>query len=149
MAEVITAITDFLAAIFGRFGIIGRPRRRAELRKDLDLLRELEKFEDFGRGTETHDHLKSHIAQEIDALTGVGPKREISWAAVAWGVIFTAPFVYLTYTLDKDRFTGWSLIPGCVAFLFFVVTLILLRGEVKEDDTKSEHPNQSDAVSAG
>jgi hypothetical protein len=50
MADLANAIADFLAAVLRSVGFVGRPRKRAAIRDDLVLLRELEAFEELGRG---------------------------------------------------------------------------------------------------
>jgi hypothetical protein len=65
METLVRAASDFLAAILARVGFVGRPRRRAAIRQDLELLRDLEATPELGRGTWAHEVLVGHIALDV------------------------------------------------------------------------------------
>jgi len=49
------AISELLAAIFGRLGYVGRPRRRANIRDEIKLLDEIRSSSIFGSDSEARD----------------------------------------------------------------------------------------------
>ncbi|HWX87641.1 MAG TPA: hypothetical protein VNX67_05660 [Solirubrobacteraceae bacterium] len=61
---LIKAASDFLAAILSTLGFIGRPRRRAGIRDDLDLL-ELLRDTDFGPESPSHRFLTERVPLEV------------------------------------------------------------------------------------
>lgn len=133
---LLKAALDFLAAVLARLGFTGRPRRRAGIRQDLELLHELEKFPHLGPGTWAHQMLSGHIEFEIAKLAGIEfPRRNIPWGSVVLAAVVGFPLGYVTYVLNKDGFNWWSLIPGIVSgLMLFGLLGLLLAPEEKTSE---------------
>lgn len=76
METLIKAASDFLAAILSTLGFIGRPRRRAGIRDDLDLLERLRSSPDFGPESAPHRFLTERVTLEVARLSGVELSRK-------------------------------------------------------------------------
>ena len=131
MEGLVKAVSDFLAAALRGLGFVGRPRRRAGIRDDLELLDRLRDSPDFGTESSAHRFLLEHITSEVAKLAGVESirKRKIPWASVAMALLIAAPLAYWTYKLNHDGFLWLSLFPGTVAGLMLVAVLGMLFGE--------------------
>jgi hypothetical protein len=68
---LVNSISEFLAALFARFGYVGRPRRRANLRDEIKLLDEIRDSPAFGAESDGARHLTDHIANELARYSGV------------------------------------------------------------------------------
>ncbi|MGH2964385.1 MAG: hypothetical protein ACRDMH_03255 [Solirubrobacterales bacterium] len=125
---LVNAASDFLAAILGKLGFVGRARRRAGIRDDLDLLDRLRDSEAFGSASSAHGYLVGYINLEVAKLAGVElkRKRKIAWGSVVWAFIIGLPLGYLTYKLNQDGFNWVSLFPGLVSALMFLAILGML-----------------------
>jgi hypothetical protein len=120
---LLSAAADFLAAVLRAVGYVGRPRRRAGIREDLELLTELEKFPDFGPGSFAHRILSDHIRTEVARLAGHelgSARRKIPWASVVLAAVIGAPLGFFTYRLDENGFRWYSIFPGAGALLMLV-----------------------------
>lgn len=144
---LVNAVSEFLAAIFARFGYVGRPRRRANIRDDLGLLDQIRDSPDFGADSRARRFLADHITAEVARYSGVDlkRKRKIPWGTVAVAMILGLPLTYLTYKLNQQGFSWFSLLPGAVAFFFVIGGLAVLftgdDSEQQSDDPESTSPS--------
>jgi hypothetical protein len=149
VGELLKAASDFFAAVLGAAGFVGRPRRRAAIRDDLELLRDLEKSPEFGPGTWTREVLTAHITLEVARHAGVDlPRRKIAWGSIVMAFVIGAPLAYLTYRLDRDGFEWWSLLPGIIAGLMFIAILGMLFNPDEASTTNGSQPAGDDGVEA-
>jgi hypothetical protein len=127
---LVNAASEFLAAIFARLGIVGRPRRRAALRDELQLLTEFCESPDFGRESKAHRFLTDHVTSEVARYSGVElqRKRKIPWSSVVIALLIGIPLAYWTYRLNEDHFAWLSLLPGSLAALMLLAALGMLSG---------------------
>jgi hypothetical protein len=135
---LIKAASEFVAAVLGLVGYVGRGHRRSGIREDLGLLRELETFPDyFGRDTWPHTVLATRISLDVARLSGVdlpSERRKIPWSSIVLAALVGAPLGYLTFTLNEDGFRWYSLFPGAVAALMGISILGMLLPEQKAPD---------------
>ena len=143
--ELANAIADVLAALLRSIGFVGRPRRRAAIRADLDLLRELGKFPEFAAGSRPHRWLTSHITTEVAELSGVDlrtSRRKIAWSSVVVAACIWAALGWLTYHLVDIGHPWCSVISAIPAGVFFVAMIGLLTEKEElippDDGTGSE-----------
>jgi hypothetical protein len=135
---LINSISEVLAALVARFGYVGRPRRRANLRDEIKLLEELRASPAFGPDTDSARFLTNHIANEVARYAGVLKKRKIPWGTVALSAVIGLPFSYWTYTMVQDGFVWYSVFPGLVAAFFVVGGFgVLLTGDDSEQPDSS------------
>jgi hypothetical protein len=127
-------------------GFVGKPRRREAIRDDLDLLRKLEEFEDFGRGSGPHAWLTNHIALQVAEFSGLDTRttrRKISWSAVVLATAFWAPLGWLTYHLVDIGHPWFAVLPAVPPGLFFLATLGMLTEKeevIPPDDAARQMP---------
>lgn len=123
--KLLQAATDFLAAVLGTVGLMGRPRRRAGIVADLDLLDRIRDSDAFGASSRAHVFLVSHIELEVAKLAKaeLTRKKKIPWGSIMFALIIGAPLAYLTYKLDQADFRWYSVFPGAIAGLMFVAVL--------------------------
>lgn len=135
MEKLISAASDFFAAIFARFGFVGRPRRRTEIQRDLDLLERLRDLPEFGDESAAHAFLTNKVTIEVARLAGVQFKQPIQKGSVVLAFFIGTPFAYWAYWLSQDGFSWWSLIPGAVAAMMAmsIVGLIFFRDGPEEE----------------
>lgn len=135
MDALVNAISELLAAIFGRLGYVGRPRRRANIRDEIKLLDEIRSSSIFGSDSESARQLTDHIAQEVARYSGVIRKRRIPVGSVIICAVLGLPAAYVTYRMVRDGFVWYSIFPGIIAgFFIFGGLAILFTG----DDSKGE-----------
>lgn len=146
MDSLIKAASDFLAAVLGKVGFVGRPRRRAAIHDDLQLLDQLRDSADFGPESPAHHFLRNHITAEVADYSGVElkRKRKIQWSSVVISIVIGAPFGYWTYKLNDDGFSLLSLLPGSIAALMFIAALGMIFGGEEEASA-----DQNDAEPSG
>src|SRR5579884_4163683 len=103
MDSLLKAATDFLAAVLSALGFVGRPRRRAGIREDLDVLGRLRDSPDFGPGSQAYGFLFKHVTREVARYAGVEleRKRKIPWSGIVFASLVGLPLGYLTYTLNR------------------------------------------------
>jgi len=123
---LVNSISEFLAALFARFGYVGRPRRRDNLREELALLEEIRESPAFGVDSESARFLTDHIANEVARYSGVLKKRKIPWGTVALSAVIGLPASYWTYTMVRDGFVWYAIFPGLIAGFFVVGGLAIL-----------------------
>jgi len=142
--SLVKAASDFLAAVLGKVGFVGRPRRRAAIHDDLKLLDQLRGSSDFGPDSPAHHFLRNHITAEVAGYSGVelGPKRKIPWGSVVLSILIGGPFGYWTYKLNDDGFAWFSILPGLIATLMFIAALGMIFGgeEASADEGETEPP---------
>lgn len=114
MGALVNSISEVLAALFAKFGYVGRPRRRANLRDEIKLLEELRASPAFGPDTDSARFLTNHIANEVAGYAGVLKKRKIPWGTVGVSAIIGLPFSYWTTRWFKTASFG---IPSSRAWL--------------------------------
>jgi hypothetical protein len=147
MEGLIDAIAQALAAVLERIGVVGRSRRRAGIRADLDLLKELEGFPDLAVGTVAYTALQKRIIVDVMMLAGVDlrtSRRDIPWTSVVFAVLLVAGFGYWAAVLNESGFRWYSLFPGVFAGLMFVSILGMLGRKVEASPGDS-----SDGAAAG
>jgi hypothetical protein len=133
MESLINAIAQALAAVLEGIGVVGRSRRRAGIRADLDLLKELEGFPDLAPGTFAYTTLQNRIIVDVMRLAGVDlrtSRRDIPWLSVVFAVLLAAGFGYWTAVLNESGFRWYSLFPGVFAGLMFISILGMLGRKV-------------------
>lgn len=147
MEALVNAITELLAAIFGRFGYVGRPRRRANIRDEIKLLDEIKSSSNFGPESESAQQLADHIAQEVARYSGVLRKRKIPWGTVVFCAVIGLPLGYWTYALVRNGFVWYAIFPGFFGGFFLIAGLgVLATGddsaakEAKTDEGKASAP---------
>jgi hypothetical protein len=128
MDNLVRAIAEFFAAIFATVGFVGKPRRRAGIRDDLNLITELSEHPDFGRGSWPHQALMNRVALDVARLSGVPTPHKIQWGSVILAVVIGAPLGYWTYTIDRDTFQWYSIFPGTVAVFMGLAILGMVFG---------------------
>ncbi|HEX3360993.1 MAG TPA: hypothetical protein VHS74_08390 [Solirubrobacterales bacterium] len=143
MEALVNAITELLAAIFGRLGYVGRPRRRENIRDEMKLLDEIRSSSNFGAESASAQHLADHIAEEVARYSGVLRKRKIPWGTVVFCAVLGLPFSYWTYTMVRDGFVWYAIFPGVVGGFFTLAGLALLAtGDDSADkQTKTDGGN--------
>lgn len=148
METLLKAASDFLAALLSTLGFVGRPRRRAGIREDLDLLDRLRGSPDFGPDSAPHRFLTGRVTLEVAKLSGVelSHKKKIPWASVVVASIIGAPLAYWTFVLDQDGFRWLSVLPGAFAALMFIAVLgMLFDRDEPSEEAKSESADGDDA----
>jgi hypothetical protein len=122
MAALVNAVSDLLAAIFDRFGHVGRARGRANIREDLGLLGQLRGSPEFGPESPASGYLTDHITTEVARYSGAvqEPKRKRPWPAIVLALLIAAPLIYVTFKLNQDGFSWLSLLPGLGATLMLL-----------------------------
>lgn len=151
METLVRAASDFLAAILAKVGFVGRPRRRAAIRQDWELLRDLEATDSFAQGTWAHQVLIGHITLEVAKYAGVElPRRRVPWGSVVFAALIGAPLGYLTYTLNQDGFRWYSLFPGVVSALMAIAILgmIFASDEETPEEASESEPIEREATHA-
>ena len=135
MEALVSAISDFIAAMLGVLGFVGRPRQRSGIREDLKLLEELRAHPDFGPESRAHGHLANHVSDQVDRFSGVRGER-FAWRTFILALLIGIPCGYWTYTIVKDGFELWSLLPGALAFFMLAGALGMVFGD--SDDSEEE-----------
>ncbi len=144
MEGLVRAASEFLAAVLGMLGFVGRPRRRAHIRDDLDLLMRLRESPDFGPDSAAHGYLAGHITREVAGFSGIelDRKRKIPWFSVVLALVIGLPLAYWTYRLDEDGFNWVSLLPGAPAALLLLAALGMLFTGDQSAEQDSTAPTQ-------
>jgi hypothetical protein len=135
METLVRTISDLLAAIFARFGYVGRARRRSNIKEDIGLLEQLRASPDFGPDSTAHRYLCEHIVSEVAHFSGVELRRKkiIPWASVVLAFLIGLPLAYWTYAIVKDGFDWYALLPGIVAGLMLIAaTGLIVQGEAQD-----------------
>jgi hypothetical protein len=142
MGDLVNAVSEFLAAIFARFGFVGRQRRRVNIKEDLALLDALRESPAFGPQSAAASHLSAHIDNEVASYSGVEPKRKIEWGSVVTAFVCGIPAAYVTYRLNQGGFSWFSLIPGLIAAFMLIGGLGLLfnSGDSESQEDEGEGP---------
>ena len=123
MEALVNAITELLAAIFGRLGYVGRPRRRENIRDEIKLLDEIRSSSNFGAESESAQYLTDHITQEVARYSGVLRKRKIPWGTVVFCAVIGLPLAYWTFTMVRNGFVWYAIFPGFIGGFFVVAGL--------------------------
>lgn len=149
MEALVNAASEFLAAIFARVGFVGRPRRRAAIRDELELLATIRESPDFGADSKAHKFFSDHITAEIARYSGVElrRKRKIPWSSVVLALLIGLPFAYWTYKLNEDHFSWFSLLPGLLAALMLLAVLGMLFGDSSSSEEEPDPPHSAEAPS--
>jgi hypothetical protein len=131
---LVNAVSEFLAAIFARFGHVGRARRRAHIREDLTLLEEIRRSDAFGSQSQTATYLHDHINREVADYSGIEPKRKIPWGTVIPSIPIGLALAYWTYKIVDDGFSLLALLPGTAAAFFLIGGFgLLFTGDDSEE----------------
>lgn len=144
MESLLKAVSEFVAAVLGLVGFVGRGHRRTGIREDIELLRELQMFpDDFGRGTFAYSVLTARVALDVAKLAGVdlpSTRRKMPWSGIITAALIGGPLGYLTYALDESGFRWYSTFPAIVAALMAIAILGMLLPEQKTPDTQTQLP---------
>jgi hypothetical protein len=139
MEALVNAVSEFLAAVFARLGFVGRQRRRVNIKEDLSLLDMLRDSPSFGPESTAATHLLTHIEEEVARYSGIEQKRKIQWGSVATAFVIGLPAAYLTYKLNQDGFSWFTLLTAPIAAFMLIGGLALLLNskdpEEQEDET--------------
>lgn len=140
MEALVNAVSEFLAALFARFGYVGRARHRANIRDDLALLDLLRNSPSFGDDSDAARHLMGHIGIEVARYAGIEieHRRKIQWGSVLTAAIIGLPAGYLTYKLNQGGFSWVSLLPGLISAFMLIGGLGLLFSRDSPDESKEE-----------
>jgi hypothetical protein len=125
MDALVAAVSEFLAAIFARFGYVGRTQRRAHIREDLLLLEEIRGSEAYGSQSQPAGYLHDHINREVADYSGITLKheRKVPWGTVVLSIPIGLGFAYWTYKIVDDGLSLFSLLTGAVAAFFLIGAL--------------------------
>jgi hypothetical protein len=126
MAELVKAIGDFVAALLGLAGFVGKPRRRAAIAADLQLLHQLEEHPDFAASSLPHAWLTNHIMLEIGSFSGLdlrSSRRKADLSSIVINAIVLAVLTWLTYRIFEAGHPWYAAIPGIPAFLLGIAEL--------------------------
>jgi hypothetical protein len=149
MADLVRAASDFLAALLSSIGFVGRPRRRAGIREDIELLGTLEAAPAFGPSSRAHRMMTEHITTEVAKLAGVElrRRRQVPWSSVFVAAAIGLPCAYWAYKLDQHDFAWLSVLPGAVALLMLLGILGMVTGS--DDAAEEAEPEATAAVEGG
>jgi hypothetical protein len=150
VADLVNAFADFFAALLRIVGFIGPTRRRGAISDDLDLLRKLEDYEEFGPGSWPHTWLSNHITLQVAEFSGLDlrtSRRNIAWSSVAITIAIWAPLGWLTYHLVDVDHPWYAVLSGAPAGLLFVSTLGMLseKEEVIPPEIDADGDEHEDA----
>jgi hypothetical protein len=139
MDTFIKTIADLFAAVLGRVGYVGKPRRRADIRDNMKLVTELAEHPDIGRGSWPHQALMNRIALDVGRLAGVSFKtRKIPWGSVVLALLIGVPCGYWAYVIDRDAWHWYSVFPGLVAVLMALTTLGMIISPPEQPQEEDE-----------
>jgi HAMP domain-containing protein len=139
MEALVNAVSEFLAALFARFGYVGRARRRGNIRDELELLMLLRDSPAYGTESSAARTLSEYITGEVERYAGVEPKTKIAWGSVTTAAIIGIPLGYLTYKLNQDGFSWISLLPGSISGFMLIGALgLLFNRETPSDEPTAE-----------
>jgi hypothetical protein len=128
MDSLIRAASEFLAAVLGLLGFVGRTRRRVGIRQDLELLTAVREAPDLGPESYAAMMLQNHITFEVAKLTGTPLKqrRQIQWGALIVAALLAAGTGYWAVWLkDGGSWTWWAPAAFCVVLLFGALGTLL------------------------
>jgi hypothetical protein len=151
MGELANAIADFLAALLRAVGFVGRPRKRAAIHEDLGLLRELETFEEFGKGSPAHAWLTNHILLQVADFSGLDlrtVRRKVPWGAVIVGTCIWAPLGWLVYYLVSRGHPWFAILPAVPAAIMFLTTVFMFANKEELPSEEAEDGGDGDAGGA-
>ncbi|MGH2911641.1 MAG: hypothetical protein ACRDJ3_04115 [Solirubrobacteraceae bacterium] len=98
MDGLVNAVSELLASILRRIGVVGQSRRRGAIKNDLELLVLLAQTEEFGADSQPHQELQSHIEAEVRAYTGGRTEwRKREWFTIIFAAALGAGFGYAAY----------------------------------------------------
>ncbi|MFY9580127.1 MAG: hypothetical protein WAQ33_12465 [Gaiellaceae bacterium] len=147
METLVKSIAEFFAAILGMIGFVGKPRRRASIRDDLQLLTELTEHPDFGAGSWPHQALMNRVALDVARLAGVPlNQRRIQWSSVILALLVGLPLGYWTFNLNQDGFQWYSLFPGIIAGLMAIALLGMFLPSSEDSPPEEEESSSSDLL---
>ena len=132
MEGLITAAADFLAALLQKVGFIGAPRRRKGIREDLDLLRELDGFQQFHEGTIAYQWLTERIVRQVAELSGIDlrtKRRSADMSSIVICGVIACGFGYATYWVYANASAWLALLPGIPGAFFAIATLGMATGK--------------------
>lgn len=131
MEPLLKALSEFVAAILGLVGFVGRSRRRESIHEDLRLLEQLRESPDFGEGSSAHRHLLEHVGSEVAVFVGATRRRKKrNWGSIVLALFLGVPLAYWTYTIVNGGFRWYALFPGVVGGLFLLVAVSMaIQGE--------------------
>lgn len=148
MAELANAIAEVFAAFLRAIGYVGRPRKRAAIRDDLALLRELDEFPggEFGPGTVAHIWLVGQIYEQIGEFVGLDLATEKRKASL-WSVLIAAGLAAglggAGYYLISHGYGWWAVFPITFATLMTIsaISLFTEKEPVYAEGNLSESAN--------
>jgi hypothetical protein len=148
---LVNAVSELVASVLRRIGVVGQSRRRSVITSDLELLALLAQTEGFGIDSQPHQELQSHIEAEVRAYTG-GRKewRKREWFTVVFAALLGVGFGYAAYRASA---VAWWLaviawIPAAVFGLTSFVALVS-PPEPKQEAESQGVQDPSDKITPG
>jgi hypothetical protein len=141
------ALINAFGDVLGRFvpiAILRRPWLRREIHADLELLKAIKDAEGLGVNPLLGMLLSDRIWNDTAKLCGapvVGARLPVKWGSVWLSLAIGAPLGYWTYTIVRDGFTFWGLLPGVPAGVFLIAAIGLII-----DPGKREAPKPGEAA---
>jgi hypothetical protein len=132
---LVNSVSELLASILRRIGVVGQTRRRAAITSDIQLLSLLAHTTAFGAGSRSHRELQAHIEAEVRTYTGARKEpRKPEWFTVTVAAVIGAGFGYLAYRINA---VAWwlTIVPWALAFIFGLTALTAL---LKAPEANSE-----------
>jgi hypothetical protein len=118
---LVNAVSELLASILRRIGIVGQSRRRGAITSDLALLALLAQTAGFGVESQTHQELQSHIEAEVRAYTGGHREwRKREWSTIIVAALLGAGFGYAAYRASAVAW--WLAVIAWIPAGVFVLT---------------------------
>ncbi|HEX4483316.1 MAG TPA: hypothetical protein VH081_05970 [Solirubrobacteraceae bacterium] len=138
MDGLVNAVSELIASVLRRIGVVGLTRRRNAITSDLELLDRLREAPDFGAASQSHQDMKTHVEAEIRAYTGARKEwRKREWFTIIFAALLGAGFGYAAYRANA---VGWWLafLAWIPAGLFgFTALFALVKGQ---DDPVEPEP---------
>jgi hypothetical protein len=126
MDGLVNAVSELLASMLRRIGVVGQSRRRSAITSDLELLDRLREASEFGVDSQPHRELRAHIEAEVRAYTGGRTEwRKREWSTIVIAVLLGALCGYGAYQANA---VGWwlALIAWFAAGVFGLTALVAL-----------------------
>jgi hypothetical protein len=140
---LVNAVSELLASMLRRIGVVGQSRRRSAITSDLELLDRLRQTSDFGVASLPHQELKSHVEAEVRAYTGGRTEwRKREWFTIIFATLLAALCGYGAYRANA---VGWwlALVGWLPAGVFALTALFALVNPPDSDKNAEGKPGAS------
>jgi hypothetical protein len=149
IVQVVAGVATPLISLITFFS--RRRRLRNEIRENLALLQELDKDEILKHSAMW---LRGKIEIDVAKLAGFPlgtPKKPISWGSVTFASLACAGLSYWAYSIDRNVFVWYSLIPAVFAFLFAVSVygMCINREIPPSEEVQSQPPDETPEEPSG